>query len=83
LRAEAVTSDYRFDLGVKDNCDEEIEGICAEAKSKLRGNGEVLKCLVNNFGKASGICQVGLVGRLRLLFSERGRMGARLGLQGV
>jgi hypothetical protein len=58
-RSEAVKSDYRYDAGVLENCKEEVDGMCAEAKTKLRGSAAVLKCLVQGFEQASGTCQVG------------------------
>ncbi|KAI8475756.1 MAG: hypothetical protein J3K34DRAFT_453290 [Monoraphidium minutum] len=56
-REEAVKSDYRYDVGVLDNCADEVDTLCAEAKTKLRGTGEVLKCLVNKFESAGEFCQ--------------------------
>jgi hypothetical protein len=48
----------RYDVGVMENCKLEVDSFCADAKSKLRGNAAVLKCLVAQFGKASDVCQV-------------------------
>ena len=48
-----MKSDYRYDAGVFSSCASDVDGFCAEAKSKLRGNASVLKCLVNHFKQVS------------------------------
>lgn len=45
-REDAMKSDYRYDIGVFTNCATDVEVYCKEARSKLRGNATVLKCLV-------------------------------------
>ncbi|KAI8477290.1 MAG: hypothetical protein J3K34DRAFT_398918 [Monoraphidium minutum] len=56
-RAKVVQSDYRYDVGVQQACAPHIDALCAEAKTKLRGNAAVLKCLVHGFGETSDECQ--------------------------
>lgn len=56
-REDAVKNDYRYDVGVSTNCATDIDALCADAKTKLRGNATVLKCLVDNFGATGEGCQ--------------------------
>ena len=56
-REEVVKNDYRYDVGVATNCAVDVDLKCAEAKTKLRGNATVLKCLVENFDGLSEPCQ--------------------------
>jgi len=44
-------------VGVVTNCAADIDTYCAEAKTKLRGNATVLKCLVENSGSVGDGCQ--------------------------
>jgi len=55
-----VKSDYRYDVGVLENCKLEVDALCTEAKTKLRGSASVLKCLVQRFGQTGESCQVRL-----------------------
>ncbi len=45
-------------MGVSTNCAADIDAMCAEQKSKLRGNATVLRCLVDDYRKTSDPCQV-------------------------
>lgn len=56
-REDAVKNDYRYDVGVLTNCGDDIEKLCADAKTKLRGNATVLKCLVDKFRDTADGCQ--------------------------
>jgi len=56
-REEAVKSDYRYDVGVLTNCGPDIDKLCAEAKTKLRGTASVLKCLAEKFSDTQENCQ--------------------------
>eukprot|EP00878_Enallax_costatus_P007022 GHUV01007359.1.p1 GENE.GHUV01007359.1~~GHUV01007359.1.p1 ORF type:complete len:595 (+),score=136.49 GHUV01007359.1:1595-3379(+) len=56
-REEVVKNDYRYDIGVLTGCSSDIDMFCADARTKLRGNATVLKCLVENFAKTSDNCQ--------------------------
>eukprot|EP00879_Flechtneria_rotunda_P000602 GHRR01000712.1.p1 GENE.GHRR01000712.1~~GHRR01000712.1.p1 ORF type:complete len:883 (+),score=207.41 GHRR01000712.1:2504-5152(+) len=56
-REDKVKNDYRYDIGVLTHCGPDIDRLCAEAKTKLRGNATVLKCLVENFPSTADACQ--------------------------
>lgn len=43
------TAPCRFDVGVYTNCAGDVEQFCKDARTKLRGNATVLKCLSDNF----------------------------------
>jgi hypothetical protein len=47
----------RYDVGVLTNCGPDIDKLCAEAKTKLRGTASVLKCLVEKFSDTQDNCQ--------------------------
>ncbi len=40
-REDAVKNDYRYDVGVFQACGGDVDRLCAEAKTKLRGNATV------------------------------------------
>lgn len=45
-------------MGVLAGCADDIDMLCADAKTKLRGNATVLKCLVEKYGSTSEPCQL-------------------------
>ena len=47
----------RYDVGVLTNCGPDIDKLCAEAKTKLRGTASVLKCLAEKFSDTQENCQ--------------------------
>jgi hypothetical protein len=49
-------------VGVREACARDVDSMCADAKKKLRGQAQVLKCLVKSLADANDGCQVG--GRL-------------------
>eukprot|EP00798_Chlamydomonas_sp_ICE-L_P015369 gene15369-21453_t len=65
-REEGMKSDYRYDVGVFNNCANDVESFCQDEKSQLRGTAAVLKCLVNNFNSLEENCQVEMSRAVRL-----------------
>ncbi|MEW5310424.1 MAG: hypothetical protein WDW38_002223 [Sanguina aurantia] len=65
-REDAMKSDYRYDIGVFTNCATDVDVYCKEARSKLRGNATVLKCLVENFRVLADQCQTEMSRAVRL-----------------
>lgn len=65
-REDSMKNDYRYDIGVFSNCADDVETYCKDAKSKLRGNATVLKCLVENFRQISEQCQTEMSRAVRL-----------------
>ncbi|KAG2435442.1 hypothetical protein HYH02_011942 [Chlamydomonas schloesseri] len=65
-REDMMKSDYRYDIGVFSNCEGDVDMYCKEAKSKLRGNATVLKCLVDNFKSLAEQCQSEMSRAVRL-----------------
>ena len=65
-REEQMKSDYRYDIGVFTNCASDVESYCKDAKTKLRGNATVLKCLVENFRQLAEQCQTEMSRAVRL-----------------
>jgi hypothetical protein len=65
-REEMMKSDYRYDGGVATGCKSDIQALCAEQASQLRGNATVLKCLVENFKQTGESCQMELSRAVRL-----------------
>lgn len=61
-------------------CKADVETYCAEAKTKLRGNAEVLKCLVDNFKSVAEACQTEMSRAVRLALWDYkvGKAGAQL-----
>jgi hypothetical protein len=57
LRHTAGLLVCRYDVGVFTNCASSIDLHCAAAKSQLRANATVLKCLVQNFAALDDLCQ--------------------------
>jgi hypothetical protein len=39
----------------------QVDHLCEEAKTKLRGTAAVLKCLIQKFDEANNMCQAGCV----------------------
>lgn len=56
----------RYDFGVFTNCEGDVDVYCKEAKSKLRGNATVLKCLVENFKSLQDSCQIEMSRAVRI-----------------
>lgn len=65
-REDAMKSDYRFDVGVYTSCASDVDQMCQEEKTQLRGNATVLKCLVNNFKSLTDQCQTEMSRAVRL-----------------
>lgn len=65
-REDLMKSDYRYDIGVFSSCGDDVETYCKDARSKLRGNATVLKCLVENFRQISEQCQTEMSRAVRL-----------------
>lgn len=65
-REKNMKSDYRYDIAVLTNCEADVDHYCAEAKTKLRGNATVLKCLVENFKSLAEQCQTEMSRAVRL-----------------
>eukprot|EP00195_Chlamydomonas_chlamydogama_P004977 CAMPEP_0202901334 /NCGR_PEP_ID=MMETSP1392-20130828/14194_1 /ASSEMBLY_ACC=CAM_ASM_000868 /TAXON_ID=225041 /ORGANISM="Chlamydomonas chlamydogama, Strain SAG 11-48b" /LENGTH=885 /DNA_ID=CAMNT_0049587883 /DNA_START=46 /DNA_END=2703 /DNA_ORIENTATION=- len=65
-REDVMKTDYRYDVGVFTNCQSDVEAFCKEAKTKLRGNATVLKCLVENFRQITEQCQTEMSRAVRL-----------------
>ncbi|GLI60743.1 hypothetical protein VaNZ11_002971 [Volvox africanus] len=65
-REDMMKSDYRYDIGVFTNCEADVDTYCKEAKTKLRGNATVLKCLVDNFKSLAEQCQTEMSRAVRL-----------------
>jgi len=57
-----------------------VDALCAEAKSKLRGSGAVLKCLVTRLEEAGDSCQVRGVRFAGVAVFGRGGGGVGLGV---
>lgn len=68
LPGTSLTAAYgcRYDIGVFTNCASDVNEYCAEARSKLRGNATVLKCLVENFKSLAESCQTEMSRAVRL-----------------
>lgn len=65
-REDMMKSDYRYDVGVLTNCETDVDVYCKDAKTKLRGNATVLKCLVDNFKSLAEQCQSEMSRAVRL-----------------
>jgi len=65
-REDVMKTDYRFDVGVYTNCAGDVDQFCQDAKTKLRGNATVLKCLTENFKALTDSCQSEMSRAVRL-----------------
>ncbi|KAL3684822.1 hypothetical protein R1sor_002844 [Riccia sorocarpa] len=77
LQEARQASDYRLDVRVRKECQEDVNTLCSDVDPIEEGHAPVLKCFVSKFHKLSGGCQTEVAYAARMALWQY-RLGSNL-----